>query len=342
MDWTVCSRETERDYTWDNTHASHSVAESAQGVFAPAFEGSLTTSRFVALLRCPSSPSGVMLGVSVSTVRKDFRNRPIRTMAFLRAETPEESNLLAAFFAECLRKPDKETLCAADSPLAQAVESLYQRKKPDKFIAFCEELPKLEKKCNALAQRLAVPRDNNIDDRKKVADSLPSLIEGGTPFLLALTDRLPSDVLASLGSMFDHATVRIFSKAIDRPEKLPEPVSQKYVRAAAIGCVAILAVLVAAVGSCSRGCGKADDNDASKDAIGAQGCGTNAAPDRGIVEANDQTDRTCGGTISATDRVGSGGLVTPATTNTPPQETVVTNSLTAASANDNRKGRDGQ
>ena len=318
MDWTVCSRETERDYTWDNTHATHSVAESAQEIFAPAFEGSLTTSRFVALLRCPSSPSGVMLGVSVSTVRKDFRNRPIRTMAFLRAETPEESNLLAAFFAECLRKPDKETLCAEDSPLAQAVESLYQRKKPDKFIAFCEELPKLEKKYNALAQRLAVPRDNNIDDRKNVAGALPSLVEGAV-FLLALTDRLPSDVLASLGSMFDHATVRIFSKAIDRPEKLPEPVSQKYVRAAAIGCVAILAVLVAAVGSCSRGCGKADDNDASKDAIGAQGCRTNAAPDRGIVEANDQTGRTCGGTSSATDRVGFGGNLPGVSTNVPPQ-----------------------
>lgn len=318
MDWTVCSRETERDYTWDNTHATHSVAESAQEIFAPAFEGSLTTSRFVALLRCPSSPSGVMLGVSVSTVRKDFRNRPIRTMAFLRAETPEESNLLAAFFAECLRKPDKETLCAADSPLAQAVESLYQRKKPDKFIAFCEELPKLEKKCNALAQRLAVPRDNNIDDRKNVAGALPSLVEGAV-FLLALTDRLPSDVLASLGSMFDHATVRIFSKAIDRPEKLPEPVSQKYVRAAAIGCVAILAVLVAAVGSCLRGCGKADDNDAPNDALSTGGGGTNAAPDRGIVEANDQTDRTCGGTSSATDRVGFGGNLPGVSTNVPPQ-----------------------
>ena len=341
MDYTVCFREFERDYTWDNSHASHSVAECARGKLAPALEGALTTGRFAAFLRCPDSLQGVTLCVSVSTARRDFVGRPVRTMAFLRAETSCEAELLAAFFAACLREPDKNTLYDADSSLAKAVESLYQRKKPDKFIAFCEELPKLEKKCNALAQRLAVPRDNNIDDRKNVAGALPSLVEGAV-FLLALTDRLPSDVLASLGSMFDHATVRIFSKAIDRPEKLPEPVSQKYVRAATIGCVAIFAVLVAAVGSCSRGCGKAGDNDASKDAIGAQGCGTNAAPDRGIVEANDQTDRTCGGTISATDRVGSGGLVTPATTNTPPQETVVTNSLTAASANDNRKGRDGQ
>ena len=341
MDWTVCSRETERDYTWDSTHASHLVAEFSQGFFAPAFEGSITRSRFSALLRCPKLTQGVLLCVSVETNRRDFSHTLIRTLAFLRAETQEESDLLAAFFAECLRKPDKETLYDADSLLAKAVESLYQTKKPDEFIAFCKGLLKLKKNGNALTQRLAVPRDN-IDERKKIADALPSLVEGAAPFLLALTDRMPSDVLASLGSMFDHAPVRIFSKAIDRPEKLPEPVSQKYVRAATIGCVAIFAVLVAAVGSCSRGCGKADDNDASKDAIGAQGCGTNAAPDRGIVEANDQTDRTCGGTISATDRVGSGGLVTPATTNTPPQETVVTNSLTAASANDNRTGRDGQ
>ena len=97
MDWTVCSRETERDYTWDNTHASHPVAEYARGHFAPGFEGSLTTSRFAALLRCPGSPQGVMLCVSVSTDRMDFRHRPIRTMAFLRAENPDEEQLLVSF-----------------------------------------------------------------------------------------------------------------------------------------------------------------------------------------------------------------------------------------------------
>ena len=341
MDYTVCFREFERDYTWDISHASQSFAEFARVSLAPALEGALTTGRFAAFLRCPDSPQGVTLCVSVSTARRDFVGRPIRTMAFFRAETPEETHLLAAFFAECLRKPDEETLYDADSPLAKAVESLYQTKKLDDFIRFCRSLPAANGSGLKPTVSCAFPRDF-VNARLATVDALPALINGGAPFLIVLTDRTSADVLASLGSMFYRRLVYIFSKPTTAVEELAEPASQKYVRAAAIGVAVILAVLAAAIGSCSRGCGKADDNDASKDAIGAQGCGTNAAPDRGIVEANDQTDRTCGGTISATDRVGSGGLVTPATTNTPPQETVVTNSLTAASANDNRKGRDGQ
>lgn len=249
MDWTVCSRELERDYTWDNSHASHPVAESAQRIFAPAFEGSLTTSRFAALLRCPGSPLGMMLGVSVYTVRKDFRNRPIRTMAFLRAETPEEANLLAAFFAECLRKPDEETLYDADSPLAKAVESLYQTKKLDEFIAFCKTLPAirrwtppvprnernevsssmfftqgiicpLEPKSKEpeppdfevpLTGRSMRPR-SEMAARERTAGKLGAIIGSGTPFLVTLTDRVAEDVMKSLGPDWARTPVRIFSK----------------------------------------------------------------------------------------------------------------------------------
>ena len=247
MDWTVCSRETERDYTWDNAHASHPVAECARNLFAPAFEGSLTTSRFAALLRCPGSPSGVMLGVSVSTARKDFCDRPIRTMAFIRAETPDEAELLVVFFAACLRESDAKTLYDADSPLAKAIGNLYQAKKPNDFIEFCKGLSKVKGVRTALTQRWSIPRDN-IDDRKKVADVLSSLVGGNESFLVVLTDRTPTDVLGSLGSMFDHATVRIFSKAVDHSENLPEPASQKYRWATAIGGVVILAVAI--IGLC--------------------------------------------------------------------------------------------
>ncbi len=252
MDWTVCSRELERDYTWDNSHASHSVAEFAQGVFASAFEGALTTSRIAALLRCPNSPQGVMLGVSVSTARKDFRNRPIRTMAFLRATDSNEAGLLAAFFAASLREPDAKTLYDSDSPFAQAVESLYQTKTPDGFIEFCKGLPKSDGGGVPLSQRQAIPRDDMVG-RKTAAEALPSLIDGDAPFLVALTDRTPMDVLGSLGSKFDHVTVRIFSKAVASPETLQEPASQKYFWAAAIGGLILLVLLAVAIGSCARG-----------------------------------------------------------------------------------------
>ena len=251
MDYTVCSREFECDYEWGNSHASHLLAECAQAKFAPALEGSITTSRFAALLRCADSLNSVVLCVSVSTKRIDFRNRPIRTMAYLRAEKPEEADLLARFFAECLRKPDAETIYDAESDVAKVVESLYQTKKLDDFMQFCRSLPTVNGGGVKLTERQAIPRGETAD-RSALVESLPALIGDNAPFLLALTDRLPTDVLASLGSMFDHAVVRIFSKATEKPEKLPEPASQKHRRAAAIGGAVILVFLAAAIRSCSR------------------------------------------------------------------------------------------
>ena len=252
MDWTACSRETERDYTWDNAHASSSLASFARDTLAPAFERSLTTSRFAALLRRHGSRDGVLLGVSVSTKRVDFSHRPIRTMAFLRAENPDEEKLLAAFFAECLRKSDVETLYAAESGVAKAVESLYQTKKTDEFLAFCKSLNPVDGTGGAPENRWAVPRNDGAE-RKSLADALPAAIAGDSPFLFALTDCLPSDVLASLGSMFDRGTIRIFSKATSRKERIPEP-PQKYGRAATIGgAILLFAILGAVLETCSFG-----------------------------------------------------------------------------------------
>lgn len=253
MDWTVCSRETERDYTWNDIHASHPVAEYSRNIFAPAFEGSLTTSRFAALLRYPGSPQGVVLGVSVSTTRKDLSHCPIRTLAFLRGETPEETDLLAAFFAECLRKPDSETLYNAESGIAKAVESLYQTKKPDDFLRFCHSLPTANGSGLKPTVSCVLPRDF-VNARLATSDSLPALIKGGEPFLIALTDRASADVLASLGSMFYRRLVYIFSKPTTAVEELPQPASKKNVLAAAIGGVALLAALLVAAGrSCRNG-----------------------------------------------------------------------------------------
>ena len=277
MDWTICSRDEERDYAWDNSHASPSVSECARESLAPAFEGSLTASRFAALLRRPGSPQGVMLCVSVSTVRKDLRNRPIRTMAFLRAKTPKETELLSAFFAECLRKPDADTLYDTNSGVAKAVESLYQTKKADNFLRFCRSLPVANGSGAEPTGRYGIPRDD-ANSRQTMAESLPALIEGGKPFLIALTDRLPTDVLASLGSMFDHATIRIFSKAVSAKAPLPGgTLSPRVIAAAIAGAVVLL--LVAAVRSC-RGPEDVGDKSSGTNIVGRTVIPTNAVPHR--------------------------------------------------------------
>lgn len=224
MDYSVCSREFERDYTWDNSHASQSVAKYAQDILAPAFEGSLTKSRFAALLSCPDSPSGVLLGVSVSTSRQDFRHRPIRTMAFLRATTKEETELLMAFFSECLRNEDADTIYNSESPAARAVESLYQNKNQNEFVKYCLSLHTVKGgKANLFGLR-AIPR-GDANSRNELAESLAALVDGGSPFLVALTDRMPSDVLASLGARSDRGVVRIFSKEVIREDVIKKMAS---------------------------------------------------------------------------------------------------------------------
>ena len=326
MDWTVCSRETERDYTWDNTHASHLLPEYAQGHFSPAFEGSLTTSRVATLFRCHGVLLGVVLGVSVDTLRKDFRNRPIRTMAFLRAENDDEAKLLAAFFAECLHTSDTETLYNEKSDVAKAVESIYKTKKLDDFMQFCGSLPTVNGGGVKLADRWAIPR-GYMTDRSALVESLPALIRDNKPFLLALTDRLPTDVLASLGSMFDRATVRIFSKATSRKERIPEP-PQKYGRAATIGGIVVLSILfVAAIGTCSRG-------GRQGEAKSPAGGGTNAPASRqdsvgriSPAATNSPTQEATLTNVLSTSQESSDVYVSPASTNAPLQEVAVTNAL---------------
>ncbi len=337
MDYTVCSREFECDYEWDNSHASHLLAECAQAKFAPALEGSITTSRFAALLRCADSLNSVVLCVSVSTKRIDFRNRPIRTMAYLRAETPEEADLLARFFAECLRKPDAETIYDAESGVAKVVESLYQTKKLDDFMQFCRSLPTVNGGGVKLTDRWAIRRDKTAP-RSALVESLPALIKGNAPFLLALTDRLPTDVLSSLGSMFDHAVVRIFSKAITTDEKLPEPASQKYRRAAAIGGAVLLVLIVAAIGTFFRGGRNCEANSRGGGPDGGSGMSTNreyfvemvvSAFTKVIKELTPKATQT---NVPQSSQHDSGDPVTSAITNAPPHEVAVTNSIKVVSS----------
>ena len=312
----VKTRESKRenDYDWEDYFPSNSDVITEATRFVRALEGSDVDCRFAAFIRPPTEIEPAVV-VSVSTKRRDDvggagRGRPIRTIAFLRAETPEETGLLAAFFAECLRKPDGETLYDEDSPLAQAVESLYQTKGPDKFIKLCQGLPKLRLNGAPFRKQWGIPRDS-LEDRKKVADALPALIEGGSTFLLALTDRRPSVVRDSLG--FCRGVVRIFSKAVDRPEKLPEPASQKYVWAAAIGGAVILALLVAAIGSCSRGCGKGEAARTTSAVVRADGGGANAP-----------TDGRGGGTNAPSNRLAPVGPASVATNNVPTKAETMT------------------
>lgn len=336
MDYTVCSRETERDYTWDDAHASSSLASLARDTLAPAFEGSLTTSRFATLLRCSGSPSGVILGISVSTKRIDFRNRPIRTMAFLRAENPDAEKLLASFFSECLFKSDAKTLYDAESAVAKAVESLYQTKMADEFIRFCRSLPAANGSGPKPVGRWAIPR-GYAGARRDMAESIPALVDGDKPFLVALTDRLPTDVFASLGSMFDRGPVWIFSKATTAEEPIPGgPLNTRAV-AAAIGGTILLALLVAAIGGpCSRRSGDGE-------AVASTNSLVRPVESR-VIETNAQANGGGGEAVAPTNRIGravDGGVVA---TNAPARGGIGSTSIVPAegrSGDPVRKARKG-
>lgn len=311
MDYSVFTREFEHDYTWDNSHASRSVAESAREFFVPAFESSLTASRFAALLRSPDLSQGVMLCISVSSTRKDFSHAPIRTMAFLGAETEQETGLLLAFFAECLRKPDKETLYDAESPVARAVEGIYQTKGLEEFTEFCRSLPQVERhKGVPPTGRYELPR-NGTAARQALSESLSALVEGDKPFLAVLTDREPAAVLESLGSLFDHGTVRIFSKEVSEKKKLPEKGGpKKYWIGGGLGITAALCGILLAVHTYSghvatRGGGDCGDRE--------------GGIEQGPVVAVPETPQD-GGNLG--QLAPAGGVIPPATTN-PPEEPLI-------------------
>ena len=244
MDYTICTREFERDYFWETSHASPALSENARSGFFPAFEGSMTTSRFVALLRRPGSPERVVLCVSVSTDRKDFRHRPIRTMAFLRAEEEKEQNLLVSFFAECLCRPEQETLYNASSPMAKAVESLYQTHSLSEFIQFCETLSPAAVDGKALDGAWFLPR-GDMDKRQEIALALSNTLRDPSPFLVVLTDREPEAVLSSLGEMLGKTkTIRILSSETTSPVELETGGPKKKLVGRA-GVVAGLCILAA-------------------------------------------------------------------------------------------------
>lgn len=263
MDFVVCSREYEKDYTWDCAHASPGLAEWARNSVGPTFEGSLTTSRYSALLRRPNDNGCVILAVSVSTERSDFRHRPIRTMAILRAETPKEISLLSAFFIECLQKNDNETLYNPNSSIAKAVESIYQEKSIHVFLEYCRTLSNLTGKTCKLTGNWAVPRDN-FQERKKLSESIPFLLSKNHSIIIAITDRNPEDVTKVMNDLGRKSIVWVFSKATSEISQIPYPmkggVLEKHRLAAAIG-IALVIIVISITAATSKGCSTSSPKD---------------------------------------------------------------------------------
>lgn len=260
MEYAINSREFESDYKWSSELASSSIVDLARSKFAPAFEGMHSSGRCAVLMRSSQLNGDVMLYVTVSTGRKDFRNRPISTSALLRAENDDEARLLGAFFSECLNKSDEDMLYNSESKLSKAVESIYQTKHADEFLKLCKSL-NIQDGVDILdKERIAFPRYNMIE-REVLSKFMLAIMKRPTSFLFALVDREPKAVLKSLDSIFDKAVVRIFSKAINEVQELDvfqpaisEGASQKYFTAAAIGGVLVFALAIVAVLGSSRGC----------------------------------------------------------------------------------------
>lgn len=110
-------------------------------------------------------------------------------------------------------------------------------------------------------------------------------------------------------------------------ENIPETTSQKYRWAAAIGGVVLLILIVAAIGTCSRG----SRQDAAKTPTGKTGDGTNAASIRPVtvrpiysIGTNAPAQKVAVTNAPPSSQKGLDGSVTPATTNTPPQGAAVT------------------
>ena len=117
----VNTREFKRDldYDWEDYFPSDKSLSVEAGKILRALEGVYVDSRFAVLLRS-ATDVGVMLGVSVSTSRRDAvggvgNGRPIRTIAFLRA-TDQKEKMLYTRSRVRIVTPDKQI--EADSLVA--------------------------------------------------------------------------------------------------------------------------------------------------------------------------------------------------------------------------------
>ena len=288
MEILVCSRTKMEDYVW-RAPAGRSFCSPPVSIETGfnqwKFEDGIP---WYGLVSSPAIGETTLYLGNLVTNREDSRGRPIFVHAALWSENGEDVRTLRRIVSSLLVQ-EKDLISKWTTYLLGIFDGETEGTFPSPLFASDRCVAKKD------IGQFEYPRED-LQSRQSVAEWLCSEIKSDCQFAVGTTGRSGKGIFERVCRSHGDWQVAFFSSLCSIKSKLvsadplpaySEGVLNTRVRAAAIEGAVILAILVAAIGSCSRGCGKGSDKGATSAVFSTGGAGTNAAPSRGIVEAND-------------------------------------------------------
>lgn len=193
------------DYKWYRLAGSRWEIEPNSGntphlpdteVVSRAFSTIRIGSSFLVLLRVKGLLS---LCVDAPTLREEVgqHRRPIKDTLYLQAENPADEAVLCGFTERCLSVDDAEGLGNPRSEVGAAVDEIWTTTSTSNFMMKFGGVQSESVGESVGGESWVYPRQD-IAARRLFARKVRPAVAGPKPFLVALTDRTPSEALSEL------------------------------------------------------------------------------------------------------------------------------------------------
>ena len=181
-----------------------------------AFSTIRTGSSFLVLVRDKGLLS---LCVDAPTLREEVgqHRRPIKDTLYLQAENPTDEVVLCGFAKRCLLVDDAEGLGNPRSEVGAAVDDIWATASLKNFRAKFGGVQPEQAGELVGGESWVYPRQD-LAARRTFAQKVRAAVAGPRPFLVALTDRTPSEALSELRSFSGPSVV--FSSRIASAQKV--------------------------------------------------------------------------------------------------------------------------
>lgn len=209
-----------------------------------AFSTIRTNSSFFVLLR---NKGKLSLCAGAPTLREEVgqHHRPIKGTLYLLAESPADEVALCGFAEQCLSVDDAEGLGNPRSDVGAAVDEIWATQSLQNFMAKFGGSA-MERGRELIGCESWVYPRQDIATRRIFAQKVRLAVTGPRPFLVALTDRTPSEALSELRSFTGPSVV--FSSRIASAQKVassdfpqsPFPFNRTGAKIAAVAAVAMI------------------------------------------------------------------------------------------------------
>lgn len=213
------------DYVWYRLADDHWEVEPNSGN-TPQFSDAVVIPRAFSTIRGGSSflvllrDKGMLsLCVDAPTLREEVgqHRRPIKDTLYLQAENPADETVLCGFAERCLSVDDEEGLGKPRSEVGAAVDEIWATASLQNFKAKFGGVQVRQGGESVNCESWVYPRQDLVA-RRMFAQKVRSAVACPRPFLVALTDRTPSEALSELRSFSGQSVV--FSARIASAQKV--------------------------------------------------------------------------------------------------------------------------